>query len=72
VRVDAERNLLTSLLADGELAQRPALAPDLSTHQSGFGRELFSAFRTSVNAAEQGADVWSSNVWRSQHEEQPR
>ncbi|HSB98007.1 MAG TPA: phosphogluconate dehydratase [Spongiibacteraceae bacterium] len=59
VRVDADHNRLTSLLADGELARRAPLTPNLTMYQSGFGRELFNNFRAKVGTAEQGASVWS-------------
>jgi phosphogluconate dehydratase len=60
VRVDANQNTLTALITDGELAERSALAPDLTPYEHGFGRELFSSFRTAVAAGEQGATVWSN------------
>ncbi|MFQ8430291.1 phosphogluconate dehydratase [Amaricoccus sp. W119] len=53
VRVDAASGKL-DVLTPGAL-DRPVVRPDLSQNQHGTGRDLFSAFRANVGAAEAGA-----------------
>jgi phosphogluconate dehydratase len=55
VTVDALSGQLTVACNDNELAARAAFSPQKS-HQ-GMGREMFAAFRKTVNRADQGATV---------------
>ena len=55
LRVDAVAGTL-DVLTQGAL-ERPAIRPDLSSHHSGTGREMFGAFRAHVGSAETGACV---------------
>lgn len=56
LRLDAVAGRL-EILTPGVLEREPARA-DLSPHQTGMGRELFSAFRAHVGPATQGASVF--------------
>ena len=56
VRLDAVKGTL-EVLTEGALEREPATA-DLSAHQHGTGRELFSLFRRSVASADEGASVF--------------
>lgn len=55
IRLDATTGVLEVLVAENEFENRPPNLPDISTHQSGTGRELFSMFRANVDSAEMGA-----------------
>ena len=54
LRLDAEQNEL-SVVAPSDWAQREPANADLDTYQSGYGRELFTAFRNHAAPAEAGA-----------------
>jgi phosphogluconate dehydratase len=54
IRLDAETGVLQALVAEQEWNRRPAAPADLSSNQSGMGRELFAMFRLAVGSAEQG------------------
>ena len=56
VRVDAVTGVLDVL--DCDLAVRTSVRADLDANQSGTGRELFTMFRQSVNAADAGAMIF--------------
>ncbi|WP_027244776.1 phosphogluconate dehydratase [Leisingera daeponensis] len=56
LRLDAAKGTL-EVLTEGALEREPATA-DLSAHQHGTGRELFSLFRRSVASADEGASVF--------------
>ncbi|EDZ47185.1 phosphogluconate dehydratase [Rhodobacterales bacterium Y4I] len=56
LRLDAAKGTL-EVLTEGALDREPATA-DLSAHQHGTGRELFSLFRRSVASADEGASVF--------------
>ncbi|CAM01058.1 6-phosphogluconate dehydratase [Saccharopolyspora erythraea NRRL 2338] len=58
VRLDAERGTLEALIPDDELHARTP-APGAAATQFGTGRELFTAFRTAVGRADQGASVFA-------------
>ena len=58
IRLDGERGTLEALVPAGELASRPAPAPDLSGNEHGFGRELFAAFRAIAGRADVGGSVF--------------
>ncbi|MGF1527217.1 MAG: phosphogluconate dehydratase [Candidatus Competibacterales bacterium] len=55
VRVDGETGQLQALVDEAEWRRRTPPVPDLSHHQQGLGRELFGAFRATVDHAEAGA-----------------
>ncbi|PVZ83230.1 phosphogluconate dehydratase [Serratia sp. S1B] len=55
IRVNGHNGELQLLVDDQELAQRTAYQPDLSRERVGCGRELFSALRSQLSGAEQGA-----------------
>jgi phosphogluconate dehydratase len=55
IRLDAEKETLQVLVPADEWDARTDETADLSTNRSGMGRELFSMFRASVSAAEEGA-----------------
>ncbi|AKZ64783.1 phosphogluconate dehydratase [Herbaspirillum hiltneri N3] len=54
IRLDAEAGILEALVSEAEWASRTSETADLSGNQTGMGRELFSVFRASVSAAEEG------------------
>jgi phosphogluconate dehydratase len=58
IRVDPETGILELLIPEDELNGRQPATPDLSKNAWGVGRELFSAFRAAVGAAEDGAAVF--------------
>jgi phosphogluconate dehydratase len=58
IRLDAETGQLEALVPAAEWAAREQASADLSANQLGMGRELFSLFRTTVSAAEQGATTF--------------
>ena len=53
LRLDANNGTLEVINADA--LNRPAVRPDLSSNETGLGRELFAAFRTTVGPATTGA-----------------
>ncbi|MEN3297428.1 MAG: phosphogluconate dehydratase [Burkholderiales bacterium] len=55
IRLDAERGILQALVPAGEWDKRTNETADMSANHVGMGRELFSMFRASVSAAEEGA-----------------
>ncbi|KFK92226.1 MULTISPECIES: phosphogluconate dehydratase [unclassified Serratia (in: enterobacteria)] len=55
IRVNGQTGELQLLVDAAELAQRPPYQPDLSAERVGCGRELFSALRSQLSGAEQGA-----------------
>lgn len=55
VRVNGQTGELSLLVDEAILAMRDAFQPDLSAEHVGCGRELFSALRTQLSGAEQGA-----------------
>ena len=57
LRVDAVNGVIDNLMCD--FVSRSAATTDLTPNQYGVGRELFSTFRNSVNAATAGATVFA-------------
>jgi phosphogluconate dehydratase len=55
IRLDAEKGILQALVPVDEWDKRTNQTADLSGNRVGMGRELFSMFRASVSAAEEGA-----------------
>lgn len=55
IRLDAVEGTISVLISDEELASRTAAQQDLTGSHQGMGRELFSAQRSLVSGAEQGA-----------------
>ncbi|HCM63328.1 MAG TPA: phosphogluconate dehydratase [Morganella sp. (in: Bacteria)] len=55
IRVNGQTGELTLLVDETILADRKAEQPDLSAEHEGTGRELFSALRTQLSGAEEGA-----------------
>jgi phosphogluconate dehydratase len=58
IRLDAATGALDVLVDPAEFANRPLAERDLSENEYGMGRELFSLFRASAEAAELGAGVF--------------
>jgi len=58
VTLDANAGELKLHVADDELAARECRRLDLAGNHSGMGRELFAAFRHSVEEAEKGASIF--------------
>ena len=58
LRVDAVRGQL-EILTPGVL-DRPVATADLSAHQYGVGRDLFTAFRNAVGSADAGASIFGA------------
>ena len=54
IRLDAEAGTLAALVDPAVWSQRQVETTDLSANHTGMGRELFSVFRASVSAAEEG------------------
>lgn len=61
IRLDCDAGLLELEVADTELGQRTASAPDLSANGHGYGRELFGLFRRNAGLAENGASALFGN-----------
>ncbi|WP_256478330.1 phosphogluconate dehydratase [Notoacmeibacter sp. MSK16QG-6] len=59
VRVDGEKGTLEVLVDDAEFLARENAQGDMAKNQYGMGRELFSAFRSVVGRADQGATVFA-------------
>lgn len=55
IRVDANSGTMEALVPADVWAQRKQATADLSSSHIGMGRELFSMFRNSISAAEEGA-----------------
>ncbi|GAB2891777.1 phosphogluconate dehydratase [Paralcaligenes ginsengisoli] len=62
LRVDADTGEL-NVLGPVDWTTRPLAQPDLSAHQTGFGRELFASARGHAGAAEQGASLFQHPDW---------
>ena len=62
IHLNAETGELNVLLDTSELAAREKAIGSTSDHVRGLGREMFSIFRQSVSAAEQGACVIETNL----------
>ena len=58
IRVDAVSGTLEALVSSDVWHARSLAQADLSPNTIGMGRELFSVFRSSVCAAEQGATIF--------------
>jgi phosphogluconate dehydratase len=58
IHIDAGLGILSAKSKEGSLEARTPSAPDLSASHVGMGRELFSAFRKQVGAAEAGASIF--------------
>lgn len=55
IRVNGRTGELQLLVDEAELSKRSPSRPDLSSERNGCGRELFSALRSQLSGAEQGA-----------------
>ncbi|WP_455372090.1 dihydroxy-acid dehydratase domain-containing protein, partial [Limibacillus halophilus] len=58
VRLDADAGTLEALVPQEVWEKREPLTRDLSSYHQGMGRELFSAFRSQVSGAAEGATVF--------------
>ena len=58
IRLDAEAGVLEAKVDATEWARRSVETPDLDANHFGIGRELFTAARSAVNGAEQGAMIF--------------
>lgn len=58
IRLDAEKGELSVHVEADKFQSRIAATPDLSANALGWGRELFSRFRSGVTSAEEGARTW--------------
>ena len=54
IRLDADAGTLEALVNSAVWAQREVETVNLAGNQTGMGRELFSVFRATVSAAEEG------------------
>lgn len=54
IRLDAEAGILEAMVSASEWQLRTSDTADLAGNQTGMGRELFSVFRATVSAAEEG------------------
>jgi phosphogluconate dehydratase len=59
IRIDANTGELCALVELEEWELRPHVTADLSASQSGVGRELFSMFRKTISAPDQGCSIFS-------------
>ncbi len=59
VRVDGDAGQVTVLVDPAEWAARPQATADLTSYQTGVGRELFAAFRAVVSTADTGASIFA-------------
>lgn len=59
IRIDANTGELCALVEPEEWESRPHVTADLSASQSGVGRELFSMFRKTISAPDQGCSIFS-------------
>ena len=60
IRIDAVTGELMVLVDEKEFEARPVAVADLSSHQFGVGRDLFTAFRANVGTADSGAHVFGA------------
>lgn len=60
IRFDVQNAKVTLLVDPKILEERSIEVPDLKNNRYGFGRELFSAIRSSVKNAEEGAGIFES------------
>ena len=60
IRIDAVTGALEVLVDAAEFAAREPATQDLSSHQTGTGRDLFAAFRANVGTADTGAHVFGA------------
>lgn len=58
IYLNANTGILEAKVDKVEWASREIIAPDLSTHHTGCGRELFSVFRNCISTAEEGCTVF--------------
>ena len=61
IRIDATKGTLEILVDSQEFAARPLATKDLTSNESGTGRELFAAFRNLAGRADQGASIFGMN-----------
>ena len=61
IRIDATKGTLEILVDAKEFAARPLATKDLTSNESGTGRELFAAFRNLTGRADQGASIFGMN-----------
>jgi phosphogluconate dehydratase len=59
VRIDSHTGELCALVEAAEWEAREPVSADLSGSQYGVGRELFSVFRRTVSAPDQGGSIFS-------------
>jgi phosphogluconate dehydratase len=62
IRIDAVAGRLTVAVPEAEWAARELATADLTQSHSGFGRELFAAFRAAAGPAELGAHVFGGGL----------
>ena len=60
IRIDANTGELSALVDPAQWEARQPILADLTSSQSGVGRELFSAFRNSVSTPDRGCSIFSS------------
>jgi phosphogluconate dehydratase len=60
IRIDATSGTLQVLVDAAEFAARPLATADLSAHDYGVGRDLFTAFRRLAGPADKGASIFEA------------
>jgi len=63
IRLDADKGELVALVEASTWNTRELIAPDLSAHQFGMGRELFTGMRQHSSAADKGAVSFPHPLW---------
>lgn len=61
IRIDATSGTLQVLVDAAEFAARPLATADLSAHDYGVGRDLFTAFRRLAGPADKGASIFEAS-----------
>jgi phosphogluconate dehydratase len=67
IRIDAGEGVLELAVDGEELARREYVQPDLESHRTGMGRQIFAPLRASTMGAEEGASALFSYVHESCH-----
>jgi phosphogluconate dehydratase len=67
IRIDAGKGVLELAVDGEELARREYVQPDLESHRTGMGRQIFAPLRASTMGAEEGGSALFSYVHESCH-----
>ena len=58
IRIDATTGEVTVLVDEAQFKARPAAQKDMTSHEAGVGRDLFTALRACVGSADTGAHIF--------------